>query len=477
MENNKYYHDPEGFSEDPERALRRKRHRRTRMIAWVSFISVLVLLCVGGFFLIKGLSAKLSKVDLKRIIGGDSPVSASASASDSGSDQIVENINDHEKDIVVDPKDEPKSPTEEELFEQAVDKFVASMSLKDKVAGLFIVSPEQITGVDAAVMAGDGTRVALEKYAVGGIIYSDKNITASDKFATMLQKTREFARYPLFLAIDEELGNGVLVSKLKLEGTLNASDLGLTGNSDTAMSEAGRLADYLKNHGINLNFGIVADVLTNPENALLAGRSFSADADVCAQMTEACVKAFNERGITVALKSFPGEGDVTVDTKDTIATTERSLEEMKECEFKSFIAGIDAGADMLRISHICAPNVTGDSELCSSSKALLTDILRSEYGYDNLIIITDALNKGAVSNYYDSAEAAVTSLKAGADMLLLPENFDEAYNGVIDAVYKGVVSIERINASLKRIYRVKFRGMTSDEILTLVGMQDASGNN
>jgi beta-N-acetylhexosaminidase len=351
------------------------------------------------------------------------------------------------------------------------------MSLKDKVAGLFIVSPEQITGVDAAVMAGDGTRVALEKYAVGGIIYSDKNITASDKFATMLQKTREFARYPLFLAIDEELGNGVLVSKLKLEGTLNASDLGLTGNSDTAMSEAGRLADYLKNHGINLNFGIVADVLTNPENALLAGRSFSADADVCAQMTEACVKAFNERGITVALKSFPGEGDVTVDTKDTIATTERSLEEMKECEFKSFIAGIDAGADMLRISHICAPNVTGDSELCSSSKALLTDILRSEYGYDNLIIITDALNKGAVSNYYDSAEAAVTSLKAGADMLLLPENFDEAYNGVIDAVYKGVVSIERINASLKRIYRVKFKGMTSDEILTLVGMQDASGNN
>ena len=472
---------------DEARARRRKLHKRNRIIAWISFVGMIAFLCVGGFFLIKSLggSLKLPKADLRAMFAGSAPtqqtsVSETSVSAEPEKPDIVEDLTNNEQDIVVEPSEpETHEPTEQELFDAAVEAYIQAMPVDDRIAGLFIVSPEQITGVQAAVLAGDGTKKALDTYAVGGILYSEKNMVDSEQFKTMLSKTAEMSRYPIFLAVDEETGHGVMAEKFKLTETVSQGETGKSADPQKAYTEESRLAVYLKEYGINLNFGLSADVLTDPENTAAEDRTFGSDPSVVGQMTALSVRALRDNGITAALKFFPGEGGVTGDTSQGLVTTQRTLEEVKECEFKSFAAGIEAGADMLLVSHIFAPNVTNDAEQCSRSKNLLTDILRMEYGYDDLIIITDALNKAAISEYYDSAETVITSLKAGADMVMLPENFEDAYNGVSDAIKSCVVSIDRVNASLKRIYKVKLRGKTPAEVYAMAGITppDVSGNN
>lgn len=116
---------------------------------------------------------------------------------------------------------------------------------------------------------------------------------------------------------------------------------------------------------------------------------------------------------------------------------------------------------MVMIGHISAPELTGSNEPCTFSEAVVTDILRNELGFDG-VIITDAMNMKAVSDYYDSADAAIQALRAGCDMILMPEDFEMAYNGVLQAVNDGIISEERINDSLRRIYRIKYADRISE---------------
>ena len=112
---------------------------------------------------------------------------------------------------------------------------------------------------------------------------------------------------------------------------------------------------------------------------------------------------------------------------------------------------------MIMVGHFICPSLTEDATTpCSLSKAVMTDLLRGEYAY-NGVIITDALNMTAISEYYGADEAAIKALKAGADMILMPEDFETAYNGVLDAVNDGTISEQRINDSLARVYRIKYR--------------------
>ena len=137
-------------------------------------------------------------------------------------------------------------------------------------------------------------------------------------------------------------------------------------------------------------------------------------------------------------------------------------EDFQANEFAVFQAGIDAGADMIMVGHMSAPALTGDNTPCSLSKAVITDILREQMNYKG-VIISDALNMSAISEYYSSEQAAVMALKAGCDMILMPENFQEAYEGVLQAVAEGTISEERINDSLRRIYRIKYADKIAEE--------------
>ncbi|MCM1188111.1 MAG: glycoside hydrolase family 3 protein [bacterium] len=378
--------------------------------------------------------------------------------------EALENMLQSEEEIPTpEPESEPE-PTQEpepeqtpaQRLDEIVNAVIDSMTLEEKVAGLFIVTPESITGVSTAVKAGEGTKDALTKYAVGGIVYSAKNIKSREQFQEMLENTESYSKYPsVFLAVREEGGkNAVVAGKGIGTGTDAAGKLGQAGDTDAAYQAGSTVGEYLSDLGINLNFAPVADVLT-AENGFLGDRSFGADGTLVGSMAAAMMEGMQSQGVTACVKYFPGMGSTAEDPEKGLSSTDRTEEQFRSVEFPAFQAVIDAGADMIMISNMSAPGLTGDNEPCVFSKKLITDILRGEMGYDG-VIITDSLSMAAIADYYGSDQAAIDALKAGCDMLLMPEKFEEAYNGVLQAVYDGVIAEERIDDALRRIYRIKY---------------------
>ena len=128
---------------------------------------------------------------------------------------------------------------------------------------------------------------------------------------------------------------------------------------------------------------------------------------------------------------------------------------MREMELQPFVRQIDSEISFIMAGHISVPNVTGEQTPASLSEQMLTEILRNEMRY-NGIIITDALNMGAIANRYTSAEAAVLAFRAGADMLLMPQDFKSAYEAILEEIRLGNISMERLDDSVRRILKVKF---------------------
>ena len=338
-----------------------------------------------------------------------------------------------------------------------MDAIILEMPLEDKVAGLFVVIPEAITGVGAAVQAGDGTRQALESNPVGGIIYFKQNIKSEEQLKEMLANTAQYARYPLFLAVDEE---GGVVSRIgstigtKMDG---AGDIGATGDPENAYQAGLTIGASLAGLGFNLDFAPVAD-LANVEGSIMAGRAYGADAATASPFVTSMMRGLEEQNVTACLKHFPGIGSTAQDPHDGRAFSERTEEQFWAEELAVFQAGIDSGANMIMVSHMAAPALTGDNEPSIFSRVLVTDILRNQMGFQG-VVITDALSMSAISEYYGAEEAAIMAVLAGCDMLLMPEDYGKAYQGVLEAVRNGNIDEERINDSLRRIYRIKYADM------------------
>lgn len=464
---NKYIFDLDSFEkkEIPAEKIeeRRKAHKKGRSQALAVLLIFVLFVCVGMFF---GIKALVKNVFLK-----DSPTQPSITKQEpleEPSDSLLDDLLGGEDEVVVStPSPEDLAPSEEELFEEAVRAYVQSIPLEDQVAGLFIVTPEQLTGVSKATKAGDGTKTALEQYAVGGILYTSSNMTDPKQFKELTEGTKNLSRYPIFLTVDEELGNSCFPKAMKAAETMTPQAIGENGDISIAKTEEEKIAANLEQYGIDLNLGVTADVYTGGDESVKA-KCYSTDANVVGDMASMSIEALTNYGIKAGVKFFPGQGSASADPANAIAGSERTKEQLCECEFAAFKKAIDSGASMVVVSHMAANNVTGEPIPCSQSKVIMTDILRMEMEYDDLVIITDAFTKAAISSYYDSASASITSIKAGADMILSPENFKEAYTAVLEAVGNGVIARERVEDSLVRIYKVKFKGMTSEQVNSLI---------
>ncbi len=363
---------------------------------------------------------------------------------------------EQEQVVVAAPEESPEATEETNYLDIIVNTSIAEMPLEDKVAGLFVVTPEALTGTDVVIRAGDTTREKLSERAVGGLIYFSQNIKDADQLTEMLSNTRNWSKYPIFLAVDEEGGTVSRVAESGLaENVGTMSEIGSSGDAAKAQEAGAAIGTYLSGFGFNLDFAPVADVLSEG-NRTIGDRSFGSDTNLVAPMAAAAVEGLQSTGVSACLKHFPGLGDTTEDTHEGMAATEKTLDDFMTVDFPVYQAGIDAGADLIMVSHLSAPNVTGDNTPAAISEKMITEILRGQLGYQG-VVITDAMNMTAITDYYTPDEAAVKALQAGADMILMPEDFETAYNGVLEAVNNGTLSEERIDESLTRIYRIKYK--------------------
>lgn len=358
-----------------------------------------------------------------------------------------------------------ESPEEkaEKEFCQRVDELLANMTLEEKINQLFFITPEALTGSDNVTEAGEMTKNALCAHPVGGIIYFTKNTVSEEQTKQMIANTKQFAEevcpVPLFIGIDEEGGT---VARLASSENItvpyvgNMSAVGESRDMQKAYEAGDTLGKYLSDYGFNLDFAPVADVLTNTENQVVRYRSFGSDPYLVSEMAHRVSEGLNDNGVLSCYKHFPGHGATEGDTHEGFAYTDKTYDELLQCELLPFIDAIDNHADFIMVGHFSLPNITGDNTPASISDKIINDILIDKLKF-NGIIITDSLSMQALTDLYAPDTAAVTAVKAGADMLLMPQDFNAAYNGVLNAVNSGEISVERIDRSVKKIIGVKLR--------------------
>lgn len=347
----------------------------------------------------------------------------------------------------------------------AVSRLLSTMTLEQKVAQLFIVTPEQLTGADVATVAGPMTAEALARIPVGGLCYFGRNIAGTQQLRDLLAGTQELARgvgagIGAFLSVDEE--GGPLVARVANSGYFdvprfpNMIEIGATGDEGRAAEVGRTIGGYLRDIGFNLDFAPDADVLTNPANPVIGPRSFGSDAQVVARMVAAEAAALMDAGVAPCAKHFPGHGDTAGDSHTGGVLTERGADEIRACELEPFRAAIAADIPFIMAGHIETPNFAADGLPATLSPYMLTDILRGELGFTGAIV-SDSFSMGAITQRFPADDAAVQFLVAGGDIVLMPSDLELAYRGVLEAVATGVLTEDRIDGSARRVLAVKER--------------------
>ena len=355
-------------------------------------------------------------------------------------------------------------PTPEPTPEPAPDpaeELLAGMTLYEKVCQLFIVQPSDITGVSKVTAAGEATQQALERYPVAGLLYDATNLVSMEQTKTMLSTVQTYTKIPLILTCDEEGGR---VNRLM--HTIGTTYIGpmldyKDQDGKTARDNAWTIAQDLRSCGFNMDLAPVADVWSNPSNTVIGDRAYSDDFDQAAGLVAAAVEGFHAGGVACTLKHFPGHGDTSADSHYGSVYVYKTLDELREAEFKPFRAGIAAGADAVMMGHLIIADV--DDQPALLSHKIVTELLREELGFDG-VVITDSLKMQAMTDHYGSGDIAVGAIQAGVDLLLCPQNLEEAVNALTQAVENGTITQERLDESVLRVLRLKIdRGIIPTE--------------
>ena len=364
---------------------------------------------------------------------------------------------------------------------EAIKAIIDKMTLEQKVAQLFVVSPETLTGVDSVQYAGDMTYQALQDYPVGGIVFAKDNIDSSSQFGTMTDNlqsySEEISGLPLFLAAAEEGGSAsVLGNNDNLDeyyensysddgsdyssssansvhsGAPSMSEIGRKDDSTNAYEAGKSIGSLMSAYGLNLDLAPVADVLSGNSTGI-GNRTFGTDAQTVSDMALEVIRGIQEKDVNAAMKYFPGYGAASSNMSG-FPVINSSLDELKKKEFLPYSNAIAQGMDFVMVGHISVPNVTGDDTPASLSEKMISEVLRKDLGFKG-IVMTDYLNDKTIVKNYGAADAAVKAIQAGADLLLEPDDLEAAYEGVLKAVKKGDITEDRLDESIYRILRVK----------------------
>lgn len=342
-----------------------------------------------------------------------------------------------------------------------IDQKLEELTLQEKIAQMFMITPDALTGVDGTWNPGEVTETAYKERPVGGLIMMENNLVSADQIRTWNDAITGFSKETVglvpFLSVDEEGGTVARIAgnaAFGIENVGNMSEIGASGDSQEAYQAGVTIGTYLKDLGFNMDFAPVADVWTNPENTVLQYRSFGSDPKVVSEMVSEAVKGFHSQGICTTVKHFPGHGGTSGDSHEGSVFLNSTKEELEACEFLPFQAAIEEGTEFVMVGHISLPNILNDNTPASLSEEVVTEMLREDLGFDG-IVITDAMNMGAIADNYTSAEAAVQAVQAGVDMILMPQDFEDAYQGILSAVNSGTISEDRIDESVRRILEVK----------------------
>lgn len=326
-------------------------------------------------------------------------------------------------------------------FSPEVEAKIASMTLEEKVAQIFMTTPEELTGVDDVTIAGNGTKTAYEEIPVGALVYSERNFQGKNQTKLMMSNMQNIAR--------ESVGVDLILCVSEIGGA-NNSPLARTNGYSTVDSPAAiaegadvisatvasiDMSDYLNRELFNMTLAPIAD-LSAGVDAAYDETTYGSDAAIASAMVSASVAAFHENGIKTTTGIFPGKAMGTTMSKDLIQWEAEDL--------LAYKAAVEQSTDMMMVGNIYFESLTGDSSVfCSQSKKVAAYI-RNEMGYAG-VLVTEEL----------TGEAVVSAINAGMNMIYCQENFKDTYQMVLQAVNNGEIDENTINQSVGYILSLK----------------------
>ena len=348
-----------------------------------------------------------------------------------------------------------KEEEENNMYSDEIDKRVnetmENMTLDEKIGQMIIVSY-------SSFKMDNTLEKALTEVQPGGFILFDNNISNYNDTLKFIKDIKSKTKIPMFISIDEEGGKIQRLHMLEEETTYvpYMYDLGLLDDTEVTYKVGKVLAEELRVFGINMDFAPVIDVYSNPDNTVIGQRSFGEDAHLVSRHGLALSKGLEDNGVISVFKHFPGHGNTSVDSHEALPIVDKTKEELMNLDLIPFVDAINSGVDVIMIGHLAVPSITGDNTPASLSKKLVTDFLKEELEFDGLVV-TDALNMKALTNYYKDEEICAKATEAGVDILLMPSTSRNCVKSIKNAINKGTITEERIDESLYRILSVKKR--------------------
>lgn len=355
------------------------------------------------------------------------------------------------------PSPTPTMSTEETRVEELLN----SMTTEQKVGQLFVVHFNE-------PYFSPTLEKLITQYHVGGIIIFGRNVTTLTDLAQLINQAQQAATssepgIPLFVATDQE---GWPVLRLKDEGTDFPSNMavGATGSVSDAQLMATTMAEELTAVGINMNLAPVMDVNSNPANPIIGIRSFGSSPELVSRLGTAMIESYEAQGIVATAKHFPGHGDTAVDSHLSLPLITHDRARLESEDLVPFEAAISAGVDCIMTAHISVPAIDpAPDRPATLSAPILQGLLREQMGFQGLIA-TDSLGMKAITDQHDPPTAAALAFQAGADLLMFgddpghdPSEQYVAYERVMELVQQGVVPMERVDDTVRRILLLKAR--------------------
>ena len=348
----------------------------------------------------------------------------------------------------------PASPTPD-----PIEPLMARMTIEEKVGQLFVVYPRRPT-FDRELER------AIIRDHLGGLILFAPNVDHPAQVAGLVNRAQEAATVsgagiPLLIAVDQEGGR---ITRLWDGFTPFPGNMavGATHDPEDARRMARTIAQEMRAVGINMNLAPVLDVNSNPLNPIIGTRSFGDSPELVVQMGLPMIETYREQGVIATAKHFPGHGDTEEDSHRKLPTVSHPLDHLWAVELAPFQAAIDAGVDVIMTAHVSFPAVDPTPDLPATlSPLVLQDLLRVQMGFDG-VIATDSLGMRALSKIHNPSEAAALALQAGADLLMFGKDpgytlatAHAAYVHVLALVQTGEISVEQIDASVRRVLTLK----------------------
>lgn len=325
------------------------------------------------------------------------------------------------------------------------------MSTDEKIGQMVIV------GLEGTSMQADAEEL-ISSYRVGGFILYQDNISDANqtlKLLNQLKVANQGNIEPLWLSVDQE-GGKVDRMPEEFSSIPTAKKVGQVNNTQYSNQIGQVLGQEVRALGFNLNYAPVLDINSNPKNPVIGSRAFGADPETVIRHGIEVMKGIQSQQVAAVVKHFPGHGDTSVDSHLALPVIQKSLDDLKAFELLPFVEAIKQKTDAIMVAHLLLPKID-DKNPASLSSTLITDLLRGTLGYDG-VVITDDMTMGGISENYEIGEAAVKSVQAGSDIVLVGHNFDQQV-AVLKNLKKGVESGElttaRLDDSVYRILKLK----------------------